>query len=50
LKEEHEEMTSYKENNTNRQLHALNEIFINFFGKGINNKVGINLVLPTNNT
>jgi hypothetical protein len=50
LKEEHKEITFYKESNTNRQLHALNEICINFFGKGTNNKVGINSILPTNNT
>jgi hypothetical protein len=50
LKQEHEEITSYEESNTNRQLHALNEIFINFLGKGTNNKVGINSILPTNNT
>ncbi len=41
MKEEQDE-TMFGESTTNRQLHVLNEIFINLFGKGINGKVGPN--------
>jgi hypothetical protein len=39
MKEEQNEIT-FRESTTNRQLHVLNETFINFFGKGIDGKVG----------
>jgi hypothetical protein len=39
MKEEHDETTS-RESTTNHQLHDLNETLINFFGKGIDGKVG----------
>jgi hypothetical protein len=39
MKEEHDETMS-KESTTDRQLHVLNETLINFFGKGIDGKVG----------
>jgi len=37
MKEEQDEITSRK-STTNRQLHVLNETFINFFGKGTDGK------------
>jgi len=37
MKEEHDETTS-GESTTDRQLHDLNETFINFFGKGMDGK------------
>jgi hypothetical protein len=47
MKEEQDE-TMFGESTTNRQLHVLNETFINFFGKGIDGKAGLNTTFSTN--
>jgi len=50
MKEEQDETTS-GESTTYRQFHVLNENFINFFGKGIDGKVGLSTTFSaaTNN-
>jgi len=50
MKEEQEE-TMFGESTTDHQLHVLNDILINFFGKGIHGKVGPNssIFVSTNN-
>jgi hypothetical protein len=47
MKEEHDE-TTYGESTTNHQLHVLNEILINFFGKGIDGKAGPSTIFSFN--
>jgi hypothetical protein len=47
MKEEEDE-TMFGDPTTDRQLHVLNEIFINFFGKGIDGKVGLNTTFFAN--
>jgi hypothetical protein len=47
MKEEHDE-TTIGESTTDHQLHVLNEIFIHFFGKGIDGKVGPNTTYSVN--
>jgi hypothetical protein len=41
MKEEHDE-TMFRKSTIDRQLHVLNETFINFFGKGTDGKAGPN--------
>jgi hypothetical protein len=47
MKEEQDE-TMFGESTTNRQLHVLNETFVNFFGKRIDGKAGLNTTFSTN--
>jgi len=47
MKEEHDETMSRK-SFTNGQLHVLNEILINFLGKGIDGKAGPSLTVSVN--
>ncbi len=47
MKEEQDETMS-RESTKNRQLHVLNEILINFFGKGIDGKVEPNITFSAN--
>jgi hypothetical protein len=47
MKEEYDEIM-YEESTTDRQLHVLNETFINFFGKGTNGKAGPSSTISIN--